>query len=128
MFDISGLTGSFKGMSEERRRVLADFFKARNAYMEKATELNDRRISALLDPTPEREQAVKDFASTVVVPLRTQATVQAVADKIAQGLDKAAAEADKRTQGKHSDKIAKAKAAAKDGLDKLDGKKGDDLP
>ena len=47
--------------------------------MEKATELNDRRISALLDPTPEREQAVKDFASTVVVPLRTQATVQAVA-------------------------------------------------
>ena len=49
-------------------------------------------------------------------------------DKIAQGLDKAASEADKRTKGKHSDKIAKAKAAAKDGLDKLDGRKGDDLP
>ena len=37
-------------------------------------------------------------------------------DTIAKGLDKAAAEADKRTGGKHSDKIAKARSAAKDGL------------
>lgn len=49
-------------------------------------------------------------------------------DTIATGLDKAASAADKRTRGKHSDTIDKARAAAKDGLDKLDGKKGDDLP
>ncbi|WP_341928208.1 Rv0909 family putative TA system antitoxin [Nocardioides psychrotolerans] len=47
-------------------------------------------------------------------------------DKIASGIDKAAAAADKKTGGKHSDKIAKATTKAKDGLDKLD-KKNDDL-
>ncbi len=47
-------------------------------------------------------------------------------DKIADGIDKAAAVADKKTGGKHSDKIAKATTKAKAGLDKLD-KKNDDL-
>lgn len=47
-------------------------------------------------------------------------------DKIASGIDKAAAAADKKTGGKHTDKIAKATTKAKDGLDKLD-KKNDDL-
>jgi F0F1-type ATP synthase membrane subunit b/b' len=48
-------------------------------------------------------------------------------DKIAKGLDKAAAEADKRTKGKYSSQIATGRAKAKEGLDKLDGKR-DDLP
>lgn len=48
-------------------------------------------------------------------------------DKIASGIDKAAAAADKKTGGKHTDKITKATTKAKDGLDKLD-KKNDDLP
>ena len=48
-------------------------------------------------------------------------------DKIASGIDKAAAVADEKTGGKHTDKIAKATTKAKDGLDKLD-KKNDDLP
>ncbi|MCD4527088.1 antitoxin [Nocardioides sp. cx-173] len=43
-------------------------------------------------------------------------------DKISDGIDKAAAAADQRTGGKHADKIAKAQAKAKDGLDRLDGK------
>lgn len=45
-------------------------------------------------------------------------------DKITQGIDKAAAEADRRTGGKHGPKIRTASAKAKDALDKLD-KKGD---
>ena len=48
-------------------------------------------------------------------------------DKIGDGLDKVAAEADKRTGGKHTDKIEQGVAKAKDGLDKLDGK-NDDMP
>ncbi len=43
-------------------------------------------------------------------------------DKISGGIDKAAAMADKKTGGKHHDKIVKAQAKGKDALDKLDGK------
>ncbi|MCK5929232.1 antitoxin [uncultured Nocardioides sp.] len=46
-------------------------------------------------------------------------------DKIGDGLDKVAAEADKRTGGKHTDKIEQGVAKAKDGLDKLDGRNDD---
>ena len=46
-------------------------------------------------------------------------------DKIAGGIDQAAAAADKKTGGKHHDKIRKATGKAKDGLDKLDGKNDD---
>lgn len=46
-------------------------------------------------------------------------------DKIAGGIDKAAAAVDKKTGGKHQDKIAKATGKAKDGLDKLDGRNDD---
>lgn len=48
-------------------------------------------------------------------------------DKIAQGIDKAAAATGKKTGGKHDDKIAKGASAAKDALDKLDGR-NDDIP
>ena len=43
-------------------------------------------------------------------------------DKISDGIDKAAALADEKTGGKHSDKIASATGKAKDALDKFDGK------
>jgi hypothetical protein len=48
-------------------------------------------------------------------------------DQIAKGIDKAADLADTKTQGKHSDKVGKASSAAKDALDKLDGR-NDDIP
>jgi hypothetical protein len=48
-------------------------------------------------------------------------------DKIAQGIDKAAGAASTRTGGKHDDKIGKGASAAKDALDKLDGR-NDDIP
>ncbi len=47
--------------------------------------------------------------------------------KIADGIDKAATAADQRTGGKHQDKIRKATGQAKDGLDRLDGRRDDDL-
>jgi hypothetical protein len=48
-------------------------------------------------------------------------------DKITRGIDKAAAEADRRTGGKHADKIRTGAAKAKDALDKLDQKDDGDL-
>ncbi len=59
--------------------------------------------------------------------IKKQATkaVDQHGDKIATGIDKAAAAADKKTGGKHQDKIAKATGKAKQGLDKLDGRNDD---
>lgn len=48
-------------------------------------------------------------------------------DKISQGLDKAAGFVNEKTGHKHADKIDGGLAKAKDALDGLDGKKGDDL-
>ena len=48
-------------------------------------------------------------------------------DKIAQGIDKAGGMASKKTAGKHDAHIAKGSAAAKNALDKLDGR-NDDFP
>lgn len=48
-------------------------------------------------------------------------------DKISKGIDKAAATADRKTGGKHGDKIRNASAKAKDALDKLDKKDDGDL-
>ena len=48
-------------------------------------------------------------------------------DKIAQGIDNAGGMASKKTGGKHDAQIAKGSSAAKNALDKLDGK-NDDIP
>jgi MT0933-like antitoxin protein len=47
--------------------------------------------------------------------------------QIAKGIDKAAGLADAKTKGKHTGQIGKGAAAAKNALDKLDGKH-DDIP
>ncbi|MGD9958014.1 antitoxin [Nocardioides sp.] len=46
-------------------------------------------------------------------------------DKVADGVDKAAALADDKTGGKYSDKIEAGAQKAKDALDSLDGKNDD---
>ena len=46
-------------------------------------------------------------------------------DKVADGIDKAAATLDRKTGRKHSDKIATGTEKAKDALDRLDGKDDD---
>jgi hypothetical protein len=48
-------------------------------------------------------------------------------DKIAKGIDKAGGMASKKTGGKHDAHIAKGSTAAKNALDKLDGR-NDDIP
>lgn len=53
-------------------------------------------------------------------------TVDQHGEKIAQGIDKAAALADDKTGGKHADKIRGGADKAKDALDKLD-RNDDDL-
>jgi hypothetical protein len=47
--------------------------------------------------------------------------------QISKGIDKAADLADSKTKGKHTGQIGKGSAAAKNALDKLDGK-NDDIP
>jgi MT0933-like antitoxin protein len=61
--------------------------------------------------------------------IKKQATdaVDKHGDQIAKGIDKAAGLADNKTHGKRSAQIGKGAAAAKNALDKLDGKK-DDFP
>ena len=61
--------------------------------------------------------------------LRKQATkaVDEHGEQIAQGIDKAADLADRKTKGKYSGAIGTGRSAAEDGLDKLDGKDDDDL-
>ena len=61
--------------------------------------------------------------------IRKQATaaVDQHGDKIAKGLDSAAAAASKRTGGKHDSQIQGGVGKAKDALDRLDGR-NDDIP
>jgi len=54
-------------------------------------------------------------------------TVDQHGDKIAQGIDKAATTADKKTKGKYSKHIGSGSAKAKGALDKLDGKRDGDV-
>jgi len=49
-------------------------------------------------------------------------------DQIAKGIDKAADVADSKTHGKHSGQLDRAAGAAKDALDKLDGRDDDIAP
>ena len=58
---------------------------------------------------------------------KATAAVDQHGDKIAGGIDKAAGLADKKTGGKHRDKIEKGRTQAKSALDKLDGKSDGDL-
>jgi hypothetical protein len=58
---------------------------------------------------------------------RAKTAVDQHGDKIAGGIDKAAAMADKKTKGKHSGQINQGKGKTKDALDKLDGKNDGDL-
>ncbi|WP_299050109.1 antitoxin [uncultured Nocardioides sp.] len=51
---------------------------------------------------------------------QAQKAVDQHGDKIAKGLDRAASEADKRTKGKYSDKIAKGRVKAQEQLAKMD--------
>ena len=46
-------------------------------------------------------------------------------DKVAGGIDKAASTINQKTKGKYADKIQKGSGAAKNALDKLDGKNDD---
>ena len=47
--------------------------------------------------------------------------------KIAGGIDRAAATADRKTKGKYSQQIRKGTAKSKEALDRLDGKNDGDL-
>jgi MT0933-like antitoxin protein len=72
-----------------------------------------------LDKVKSQANDLKDKAAGVV---------DKHSDKIRDGIDGAGDYVDKKTKGKYSDKVDSAKGAAEAGLDKLDGKSGDDFP
>jgi len=53
---------------------------------------------------------------------KAQKAVDDHGDKIAKGIDKAAATADQKTKGKYSRHITTGRSKAKEALDKLEGK------
>ncbi len=58
---------------------------------------------------------------------KAKGTVDQHGDKIAQGIDKAASTADRKTKGKYSKHIGTGQQKAKEALDKLDGKRDGDV-
>ncbi len=58
---------------------------------------------------------------------RAKTAVDQHGDKIAGGIDKAAAMADKKTKGKYTDKIQRGTGKTKEALDRLDDKNDGDL-
>jgi uncharacterized protein YjbJ (UPF0337 family) len=58
---------------------------------------------------------------------RAKTAVDQHGDKVAGGIDKAAAMADKKTKGKYTGQIHQGTGKTKEALDKLDGKNDGDL-
>lgn len=58
---------------------------------------------------------------------RAKTAVDQHGDKVAGGIDKAAAMADKKTKGKYSGQIHQGAGKTKEALDRLDGKNDGDL-
>ena len=58
---------------------------------------------------------------------KARSAVDQHGDKIAGGIDKAAAMADRKTKGKYSDHIRKGTDKGKEALDKLDSRNDGDL-
>ena len=73
----------------------------------------------ILDKLKDQASGIKKKATTVV---------DNNSEKIQSGIEKTGDFVDKKTKGKYSEKIAKAKGAAEKGLDKLDGKDDDFAP
>lgn len=81
-----GVQSGYASLSEEQRKALASMLEDRNTYMEHGVKLNELRIIALRDGTPESEERVNDYASTVVAPLRKAVAAKANA-LIVEGID-----------------------------------------
>ena len=58
---------------------------------------------------------------------RARTAVDQHGDKIAQGIDKAADVADRKTKGKYSGQIRQGQGKSRDALDRLDGEDDNDL-
>ncbi len=68
MFD--DLSESLGERDEATRLQLLQLLIERGKYNEAQGELNELRIAALVDPSPERDQAIADFAATTLPPIR----------------------------------------------------------
>ncbi|HET6746806.1 MAG TPA: hypothetical protein VFH06_01730 [Candidatus Saccharimonadales bacterium] len=69
MFELSG---SFDSLDPEKRRKLADYLEVRNEYLEMTIKLNELRIRTLVEPTAANQDAVNNYASAVLAPMRAK--------------------------------------------------------
>jgi hypothetical protein len=70
---------SLDTLDDESRTRLANLLSGRNAYNAELIKLNELRIDMLLNPTPEKQEAIDAFNTTVVAPLRDGLTQDAFA-------------------------------------------------
>lgn len=64
------LSGSFDSLDPEKRRKLAEYLEVRNEYFEMSIKLNELRIRTLVEPTAANQDAMNDYASAVLAPMR----------------------------------------------------------
>lgn len=67
---------SFQNLDEETRQDLADLLDSRAEYLTHQISVNRLRAVALRDPTPENLEAVEDYATEYVKPLREELAAQ----------------------------------------------------
>jgi hypothetical protein len=73
MFDFSE-GNSLDHLDQDAREALVSLLEKRTAYFAHQTELNRLKIVALTTPTPEAWQAVTDYGTTYIKPLRESMT------------------------------------------------------
>jgi hypothetical protein len=69
MFDLNE-ANSFEHLDEETHDTLVSLLEKRTSYFAHQTELNRLRIAALTTPTAEAWQAVTDYGTNHIKPLR----------------------------------------------------------
>jgi CHAT domain-containing protein len=67
---------SFQNLDDETRQDLADLLDSRAEYLTHQISVNRLRAIALRDPTPENLEAVEDYATEYVKPLREELAAQ----------------------------------------------------
>lgn len=76
---FDNISSSYEDLTPEEREKAADLIESRNDLALKMFELNRMRVQVLRNYTPEGEQALANFTSTMIAPLRAHASTQKAA-------------------------------------------------
>jgi hypothetical protein len=73
-FELNAL--QYAGLTPEQQTTLVNLVSTEKEYLEACLELNSLRMQALTNPCQKTQEAVEDYTSTVVAPLRDNLTSQ----------------------------------------------------